>query len=59
MIRVETQYVSKWLWGAGEGACWFLNYTSSSGLRQKKKKQNRTIDSQPGQSKFLPGGIVV
>lgn len=65
MIGVGTQYVSKWLWGAGEGPRWFLNYTFSSGLEKSKKRGwggggelNCIIYSQLGQTKLLPWGSV-
>ena len=40
------------------GPCWFLNYTSSSGLGETKKP-NCIIDSQLGQTELFPWGIVV
>lgn len=40
------------------GPCWFLNYTFSLGLGETKKL-NCIIDSQLGQTKLLPWGIVV
>lgn len=53
MIGVGTQYVSKWLWGGGEGPCWFLNYTFSSGLGDKKAKLHHWQSTGPDQTLTL------